>query len=94
MERCDNMNSMKFSSLEELYNKLIPAMDTKVNELRLNGISYINIDDIWNYNKSNNWVKSKDLTLSQCVNDILNTSDDKYKKYVKDKMISKLSGGN
>lgn len=88
------MNSMKFNSLEELYNKLIPAMDTKVNELKLNGISYINIDDIWNYNKTNNWVKSKDLTLSQCVNDILNTSDDKYKKYAKDKMISKLGGGN
>ena len=70
------MESMKFNSLEELYKKLVPAMDTKVNELRINGISYISIEDIWDYNKKNNWSKSKDLTLSQCVDDILNTSDD------------------
>ena len=86
------MESMKFNSLEELYNKLVPAMDTKVSELKLNGVSYISIDDIWNYNKKNNWTKSKDLTLSQCVDDILNTSDDKYKKFVKEKMIDKLGG--
>lgn len=86
------MESMKFNSLEELYKKLVPAMDTKVNELKLNGISYISIDDIWNYNKKNNWTKSKDLTLSQCVDDILNTSDEKYKKYAKEKMIDKLGG--
>lgn len=86
------MESMKFSSLEELYKKLIPAMDTKVSELKLNGISYISIDDIWEYNKKNNWIKSKDLTLSQCVDDILNTSDDKYKKYAREKMIDKLGG--
>ena len=88
------MESMKFNSLEELYNKLVPAMETKVNELKLNGISYISVDDIWNYNKKNNWIKSKDLTLSQCVDDILNTSDDKYKKYAKEKMIDKLGGGH
>lgn len=88
------MESMKFNSLEELYKKLVPAMDTKVNELRINGISYISIEDIWDYNKKNNWSKSKDLTLSQCVDDILNTSDDKYKKYAKEKMINKLGGIN
>ena len=81
-----------FNSLEELYNKLLPAMDTKVNELKLNGISYIKVDDIWDYNRKNNWTKSKNLSLSVCVNDILNTSEDKYKKYVKEKMIDKLGG--
>ena len=86
------MESMKFNSLEELYNKLIPAMDTKVNELKLNGISYITIKDIWDYNKKNNWTKCKDLTLSQCVDDILNTSEDRYKKYAREKMIDKLGG--
>ena len=88
------MESMKFNSLEELYKKLVPAMDTKVNELRINGISYISIEDIWDYNKKNNWSKSKDLTLRQCVDDILNTSDYKYKKYAKEKMINKLGGIN
>ena len=84
--------SMKFNSLEELYNKLVPAMETKVSELKINGISYISVQDIWDYNKKYNWSKSKDLTLSECVDDILNTSDDKYKKYAKEKMVSKLGG--
>jgi len=86
------MESIRFNSLEELYNKLLPAMDTKVNELKLNGISYIKKDDIWNYLKNNKWRLSKDLTLSKCVDDILNTDDSEYKKYVRKKMSSILGG--
>jgi len=86
------MESIRFNSLEELYNKLLPAMDTKVNELKLNGISYIKKDDIWNYLKNNKWNKSRDLTLSQCVDDILNTSDVEYKMYVRKKMSNILGG--
>ena len=53
------MEDIRFNSLEELYNRLIPAMETKVNELKHNGIRYINIDDVWNYLKKNKWNKSK-----------------------------------
>ena len=86
------MDNIKFNSLEELYTRLTPAMNTKVNELRLVGISYITVNDIWNYLKTYKWSKSKDLTLSECVDDILNTSDEDYKKYMKDKMKSILGG--
>lgn len=86
------MESIKFNSLEELYNRLVPAMETKVNELKRNGIKYINIEDIWNYLRINKWSKSKDLTLSKCVDDILNTSDLEYKKYIKNKMRDILGG--
>ena len=86
------MESIRFNSLEELYKKLLPALETKVNELRLNGVSYIKIDDIWNYLKNTKWCKSKNLTLSKCVDDILNTDDNEYKKYVKIKMSSILGG--
>lgn len=86
------MNDIKFNSLEELYNRLLPAMETKVNELKNNGIKYIKIDDIWNYLKKNKWNKSKNLTLSDCVDDILNTSDEDYKKYIKEKMKIILGG--
>ena len=75
------MEDIKFSSLNELYNRLIPAMETKVKELKLNGINFITVDDIWNY-----------LTLSDCVDDILNTSDEEYKKYMKTKMKDILGG--
>lgn len=86
------MKTMKFNSLEELYNKLLPALETRVNELKLNGISYIKKEDIWNYLKINKWSKSIDLTLSKCVDDILNTEDNEYKKYVRSKMSSILGG--
>jgi len=86
------METIKINTLEELYNKLNPALDTKVNELKLNGISYIKKDDIWNYLKNNKWRLSKDLTLSKCVDDILNTDDSEYKKYVRKKMSSILGG--
>ena len=86
------MDNIKFNSLTDLYNRLIPAMETKVSELKRNGIKYISIDDIWDYLKINKWSKSKDLTLSKCVDDILNTSDLEYKKYIKDKMSNILGG--
>lgn len=88
------MEDIRFNSLEELYNRLIPAMETKINELKHNGIRYINIDDVWNYLKKNKWNKSKNLSLSDCVDDILNTSDEDYKKYIKDKMKNILGGDN
>ena len=86
------MNDIKFNSLEELYNRLKPAMETKVNELKLVGINYITVTDIWNYLKTHKWVKSKDLTLSECVDDILNTSELEYRKYMKDKIKNILGG--
>ncbi len=86
------MKDIRFNSLEELYNRLIPAMETKVNELKHNGIRYINIDDVWNYLRKNKWNKSKNLSLSDCVDDILNTCDEDYKKYIKDKMKNILGG--
>ena len=86
------MENIRFNSLNELYNRLVPAMETKVNELKLNGINYISVNDIWDYLKNNKWNKSKDLTLSECVDDILNTSDLEYKKYIKNKMSDILGG--
>lgn len=86
------MENIKFNSLEELYNRLVPAMITKVNELKLVGINYITVDDIWNYLKKHKWSKGNNLTLSECVDDILNTSDLEYRKYMKDKMKDILGG--
>ena len=86
------MESIKFNSLQELYERLLPAMETKVNELSNNGIKYIKVNDIWEYLKKNKWSNGKDLTLSECVDDILNTSDIEYKKYLKSKMTNILGG--
>ena len=87
------MENIKFNSLQELYERLLPAMETKVSELKTRGIKYISVNDVWDYLKNNKWNKSKDLTLSECVDDILNTSDSEYKRYLKSKLSNILSGG-
>lgn len=86
------MESMRFNSIEELYMKLLPALETRVSELKLNGISYIKVEDIWEYLKRNKWSKSIDLTLSKCVDDILNTDESEFKKFVRSKMTNILGG--
>ncbi len=86
------MENIKFKSLEELYNRLSYALDTKIEEMKLNGIGYIDKDDLWNYLKDNKWNKKTGLTLSECVDDILNTDELEYKKFVKDKMKNILGG--
>ena len=72
------------NSLEELYNKLLPVLKTKVNELKLRKIDYISEIDIWNY-QTNKWSKSTNLMFSDMVSDILNTNNKLYDDYVKNK---------
>ena len=85
---------IKFNSLNDLKKRLIPAMETKVNEMKRNNVNYINVEDIWDYLRQYKWNKSKDLTLSKCVDDILNTGDNEYKKYIQNKMKNILGGEN
>lgn len=73
---------MEFSSLTDLYNKLLPVLKTKVNEMKLRKITYISEKDIWNY-QTKKWSKSVNLIFSDMVNDILNTSNDDYENYIK-----------
>ena len=75
---------MNFNSITELYNKLLPVLNTKVNEMKLIGISHISEKDIWNYQKER-WTKSTNLDFSDMVNDILNTSTTEYENYIKNK---------
>ena len=75
----DNINS-----LEELYNKLLPVLKTKVNEMKLRNINYISENDIWNY-LTKKWSKSNNLMFSDMVSDILNTNNKTYEEHVKNK---------
>ena len=77
---------LDFNSIEELYNRLQPALLTKKEQMRRNGYSYIKKNDIWNYLRDNNWKNSKDLSLYQMVSDILNTDDVYIDSYVKQQL--------
>ena len=64
------MDEFKFKSLEELYKKLIPAFNVRVNDLKRSKINGITREDIWN-----NWTRREHLTLGEMVDDIINVSD-------------------
>ena len=62
---------IEFNNVKELYERLIPALNTKVEELKRSDLDYIKAEDIWNYLKENKWSSAKDLLLYQMVDDIL-----------------------
>lgn len=77
---------IEFSSKEELYQRVKPALKAKAMELKRVGYSYIREIDIWNYLIEIKWSKSRDLMLSDIVNDILKTDNKKIDEYLKDKL--------
>lgn len=76
----------QFSSKEELFKRVGPALRSKVNEVHRIGYSYIQELDIWNYLIETKWCKSKNLMLSDIVNDILHTKVEDIDSYLKDKV--------
>lgn len=80
---------LEFSNLEELYNRIKPALETKKREMKRNGYSYIKVEDIWNYLKEVKWLKSTNLALFQMVDDIMNLDIILVDKYLKDKFNTK-----
>lgn len=63
---------MEFHNLEELKERLMPALRTKVSDLRFKNIMTIDEDDIWDFLANSKWKSAKDLNLSDMVSDILN----------------------
>ena len=75
-----------FNSLEELYKRIKPALKTKKEEMRRAGYIYIKEEDVWNYLKEVKWINSKNLSLYQMVNDVLNVDNMLIDKYLKEKL--------
>ena len=77
---------LEFSSQEELYKRVQPALKAKLAELHRLGYPYIQLIDIWNYLIFSKWKKAKNLTLSDIVNDILHVDNHKLDEYLKRKL--------
>ena len=75
-----------FKTAKELYERVLPALNSKIKELNRNNIDYIKQEDIWNYLIANIWTKEKGLELADIVDDILNVSNEKLEDYVKNNM--------
>ncbi len=71
-----------FSSLQELYKRVEPALNSKLKDLTRIGITYIQKVDIWNYLKNNYWCKKSNLSLGEIVNDIMTVPNSELKNYV------------
>lgn len=74
---------IEFNSVSELYNRLLPALRSKVTELKNNGYDYLNVNDVWNYLKDTRWQNSHNLTLSDMVSDILYSDNELIDAYFK-----------
>ena len=75
------MEEFKFNSLNELFNRLYPAFNTKVNELKNDNIIVSEIM-LWNFLKENNWFGNTSLTLYDMVEDIFSLDKEKLIKYL------------
>ena len=71
----------------DLYKRLLPAINSKINELSKYEIFYVKREDIWNYLKQYKW-KDDNISLAEMVDDILNTDNEKLVKYVKEKTLN------
>lgn len=72
-------------TLKDLYNRVLPALRTKVKELKNNRISFIREKDVWNCLKNTKWKEENDLTLYDIVNDILFIEETKIIEYLNTK---------
>lgn len=78
------MEEIKFKSLNELYNRLLPALVSKKKSLHKDGFNYIHEEDVWNCCKDVIWNKSQNLGLYNMVDDILNTDNCVFDEYLKE----------
>ena len=80
---------IEFNNFKELYDRLRPALNSKVNELKRFDIDYIKADDIWNYLRDTKWKISKNLLLCDMVSDILSLDNMVIENYVKEEIKKK-----
>lgn len=72
-----------FSTLESLYERLVPALKSKENELHKNHMIYITKQDIWNFCYNTKWRGGENLTLADLVNDILNSDNTEIDEFLR-----------
>ena len=69
------MDELKFHSLNELYERIYPALNAKKAELKRDGIDVSEIF-LWNCLKKNKWVQNENLKLYDMVNNIFSLTND------------------
>lgn len=73
-------NLMNFKNLQELKQRIKPAIQAKLNELKTKNITIISENDIWEYLKTS-WKNANGLTLYDIINDIMNINEEQLKQF-------------
>ena len=68
---------IEFNSVKELYDRVKPALKTKVRILSKKGIR-TNEKEIFSFLIETKWKKAKNLVLSDIVSDIINLDDNAF----------------
>lgn len=72
---------LKFNNVQELYDLLLPALETKEIQLRRNDYLGLSKKDIFNYLKDNKWKNDRNFHIHQMVSDILELDNDELNSY-------------
>lgn len=80
------MEEIVFENSMELFERIKPALNSKLKELAKEGIDTIKKEDIWNYLIKSKWKEANNLLLSDVVNDVLKLDVEDLKKYLEDRM--------
>ena len=70
-----------FRSVEELYNRVLPALYSKRKEINSLGFKLVTEKDIWNYLVENEWKTKRNLELHDLINDIFYVDNIKINDY-------------
>lgn len=74
-----------FKSQDELFKRVHPALNVKVSELKRKGYENIKDIDIWKCLTKLKWKNSKNLMLSDIVDDILNIDEQEISDFILNK---------
>ena len=73
---------MEFTSLQQLYQKLIPAFNVKKRLIFKSKYKDINNENIWYYLTETKWKTATDLSLTEMINDIITVDLEDVYKYM------------
>lgn len=73
---------MQFASLQELYQKLIPAFNVKKRLANYSKNNHITNEDIWKFLAETKWKNAYNLELPEMVNDIITVDLEEINKYL------------
>jgi len=77
------MEHEKFTSLNSLYERLVPALRTRMHELHQKKLYFIKEEDIFQAIRINRWNDTRGLTLFDMVDDILNIEEEIILEYIR-----------